>query len=74
MSKRKVLFCLLPDQLIYLQVFLFRRDMKTLLLVLYVFVATAAAVPSQPQAAIAIPEKCEDVLAVKVSVTLRLFF
>lgn len=74
MSKRKVLFCLLPDQLIYLQVFLFRRDMKTLLLVLYVFVATAAAVPSQPQAAIAIPEKCEDVLAVKVSVTLRLLF
>lgn len=48
--------------------------MKTLLLVLYVFVATAAAVPSQPQAAIAIPEKCEDVLAVKVGVTLRLFF
>ena len=74
MSKRKVLFCLLPDQLIYLQVFLFRRDMKTLLLVLYVFVATAAAVPSQPQAAIAIPGKCEDVLAVKVSVTLRLLF
>lgn len=74
MSKRKVLFCLLPDQLIYLQVFLFRRDMKTLLLVLYVFVATAAAVPSQPQATIAIPEKCEDVLAVKVSVTLRLLF
>ena len=74
LSKRKVLFCLLPDQLIYLQVFLFSRDMKTLLLVLYVFVATAAAVPSQPQAAIAIPEKCEDVLAVKVSVTLRLFF
>lgn len=74
MSKRKVLFCLLPDQLIYLQVFLFRRDMKTLLLVLYVFVATAAAVPSPPQATIAIPEKCEDVLAVKVSVTLRLLF
>ena len=74
MSKRKVLYILLPDQLIYLQVFLFSRDMKTLLLVLYVFVATAAAVPSQPQAAIAIPEKCEDVLAVKVSVTLRLFF
>ena len=74
MPKRKVLFCLLPDQLIYLQVFLFSRDMKTLLLVLYVFVATAAAVPSQPQAAIAIPEKCEEFLAVKVSVTLRLFF
>lgn len=47
--------------------------MKTLLLVLYILVAIAAAVPSQPQAAIAIPEKCEDVLAVKVSARLRLF-
>ena len=47
--------------------------MKTLLLVLYILAAIAAAVPSQSQAAIAIPEKCEDVLAVKVSARLRLF-